>query len=311
MEIKEELYQVTNSSKSKNLRIWSFDEKSAVAKTNKHFRKGSKLSAKKIEGIVKGGNIARPVHANRGLEAKYRKELERLIAEMADSAKYWLQAAYRKDVPEMAELAQDASAVSIAKKYLSDLGKRWVKRFDDAAPTIADAYVRRMFKHTDSSFRSALKDAGWAVEFKMTRPMQEALQASITENISLIKSIPMQYLAHLEGVVMRAYASGRDLGAMVKEIEGMYPVTKRRAALIARDQSNKANAIVNKARQLELGIISGKWMHSHAGKNPRPSHVAANGKEFKIAEGCLIDGEMILPGEKINCRCTWRPILPF
>lgn len=260
---------------------------------------------------MKSPKTVRAVHANRGLEAKYRKELERLIAEMADSAKYWLQAAYRKDVPEMAELAQDASAVSIAKKYLSDLGKRWIKRFDDAAPAIADAYVRRMFKHTDSSFRSALKDAGWAVEFKMTRPMQEALQASITENISLIKSIPVQYLAHLEGVVMRAYSSGRDLGAMVKEIEGMYPVTKRRAALIARDQSNKANAIVNKARQLELGITEAIWLHSHAGKTPRPDHVAANGKKYKVAEGCLISGEYIQPGELINCRCVSRAVLPI
>ena len=44
---------------------------------------------------------------------------------------------------------------------------------------------------------------------------------------------------------------------------------------------------------------------------PRPDHVAANGKRYKIAEGCLISGEHIQPGEDINCRCTSRPVLPI
>ena len=86
---------------------------------------------------------------------------------------------------------------------------------------------------------------------------------------------------------------------------------KAQIELIARDQSNKANAVVSRARQLELGITDAIWMHSHAGKNPRKDHVAANGKRYKIAEGCLISGEYIQPGEEINCRCTSRPILPI
>ena len=86
---------------------------------------------------------------------------------------------------------------------------------------------------------------------------------------------------------------------------------QRRAELIARDQSNKANAVVNRARQMELGITEAIWMHSHAGKTPRPDHFKANGTVYKIAEGCKISGEYIQPGEEINCRCTSRPVLPF
>ena len=44
------------------------------------------------------------VPANRGLEAKYRKALQRMIAEMHGSVEYWLTAAYRKDPPRMAIL---------------------------------------------------------------------------------------------------------------------------------------------------------------------------------------------------------------
>lgn len=253
----------------------------------------------------------RAVHANRGIEAAYRKKLQALIDEMANSVEYWLKAAYRKAPPRMASLAQDASPASRIQKVLAELAKRWTQRFEETAPIIAEAYVKDMFKASDSAFRRALKDAGWAVEFKMTPTIRDALNASLAENVGLIRSIPEQYLGKVEGAVMRNYAVGRDLESMVKEIKSIYPVTNKRAAFIARDQSNKANSIVNRTRQLELGITEAIWMHSHAGKNPRPDHVKANGDKYKIAEGCLISGEYIQPGYLINCRCTSRAVLPF
>jgi SPP1 gp7 family putative phage head morphogenesis protein len=257
---------------------------------------------------------ARAVHANRGIEAKYRKALQRMIAEMHGSVEYWLTAAYRKDPPRMAALvgqAQDASPSATMSRVLDDLAKRWIAKFDEWAPKVAEAYLLSSFKASDSAFRQALKDAGWSVEFKMTPAVRDAFNASLQENVGLIRSIPEKYLQQVKGSVMRSYAAGRDLGAMVKELKQLYPAASRRAELIARDQSNKANAVVNRARQMELGITEAIWMHSHAGKNPRPDHVAANGKRYKIAEGCKISGKFVQPGEEINCRCTSRPVLPI
>jgi SPP1 gp7 family putative phage head morphogenesis protein len=251
------------------------------------------------------------VHANRGIESRYRRALADLIAEMHGSIEYWIRAAYRKAPPRIGMLAQDASPSQSMRKTLDGLAKRWIAKFDEYAPKIADAYVRGAFKASDSAFRQALKDAGWAVDFNMTAAMRDALNASIAENVNLIKSIPEQYLRQIDGVVMRSYSLGRDLETMVAELRQIYPVTAKRAELIARDQSNKANAVVNRTRQLELGITEAIWMHSHAGKNPRPDHVAANGKRYKIAAGCLISGKYIQPGEEINCRCTSRAVLPI
>ncbi|MES2351895.1 MAG: phage minor head protein, partial [Pseudomonadota bacterium] len=254
------------------------------------------------------------VHANRGVEAMYRKALESMISDMAGSVEYWLAAGYRKDPPRMAglvEQAQDASPADRIKKIMAGLAKRWNDRFDEWAPKIARAYTEGMFKATDSAMRVALKDAGWSVEFKMSPVMRDAFDATLAENVGLIRSIPEQYLGKVEGAVMRSYSAGRDLATMTKDIKSIYPVTQRRAELIARDQSNKANAVVTRARQMDLGITEAIWLHSHAGKEPRPEHVAANGKKYKIAEGCLIDGEYIQPGEKINCRCVSRPVLPI
>ena len=264
--------------------------------------------------MKKSEKILRSVAANRGIEAKYRKALQRMIAEMHGSVEYWLTAAYRNDPPRMlalVKLAEDAAPSAKMKKILDELARRWVAKFDEWAPKIAESYLQGMFKASDSAFRQALKEAGWTVEFKMTSAVRDAFNASLEENVGLIRSIPEKYLQQVEGTVMRSYSAGRDLASMVKELKQLYPAASNRAELIARDQSNKANAVVNRARQMELGITEAIWMHSHAGKNPRPDHVAANGIRYKIAEGCKISGEFIQPGEEINCRCTSRPILPI
>ena len=75
-----------------------------------------------------------------------------------------------------------------------------------------------MFKASDSAFRQALKEAGWSVEFKMTPAVRDAFNASLEENVGLIRSIPEKYLQQVEGTVMRSYSAGRDLATMVKEL---------------------------------------------------------------------------------------------
>lgn len=250
---------------------------------------------------------AKATHANRGIEAAYRKALTAMIAEMHSSVAYWVTAGYRKTPPV---LAQDATPSQQMRKVLDDLAERWKRKFEDAAPYIAELYLRKMFNSSDNSLKQALKDAGWSVKFKMTPAVRDAFNASLAENVGLIKSIPEKYLQQVEGIVMRAYSGGRNLKEMTEAIAELYPAVKDRATLIARDQSNKANSVVNRTRQLELGITRAKWMHSHGGKEPRPDHLAADGKEYDIEKGCLISGEYIQPGEKINCRCTSRPILP-
>ena len=259
---------------------------------------------------AKTKKTVRAIHSNRGIEAAYRRELKAMIDEMTDSTDYWISAAYKKEPPRMAGLVGDASPSDKMKKTIAGLAKRWIKKFNDAAPKIAAKYIYRTYKYSDSAFMAALKASGFAVEFKMTPAMNDALNAEIAENVGLITNIPEKYYSQIEGIVMRSFSAGSDLQKMTRDLRALHPKLADRAVLIARDQTNKATAVTARARQLELGFKKAIWMHSHAGKIPRPDHVAADGKEFDIAKGCLISGEYILPGQLINCRCTSRAILP-
>ena len=260
---------------------------------------------------MKKPKTAKATRPNAGVEAAYRAKLQALVGEMHVSVDYWIKIGYKAHPPRARALAEDASPAERMRKVMRDLADRWLQRFEESAPRIAESYVKDIFKASGSAMRSSLKAAGWAVEFEMTPSVRDAVNASMAENVGLIRSIPEQYLQRVEGAVMRSYSAGRDLQTLVGDIKNIYGVTQKRAVLIARDQSNKANAVATRTRQMELGITEAIWMHSHGGKHPRPDHVAANGKRYKIAEGCEISGEFVQPGEEINCRCASRPVLPF
>lgn len=254
----------------------------------------------------------RPVRANAGIEAEYRKKLKKLIAEMQNSIEYWLKSAYRQNEPEVKELAEDESPAMSMRGVMRKLSNQWLKNFDEGSQKLADWFAQKTKDYSDPTLKQILKDAGFSVEFKMTAPMNDAYQAVIGEQVGLIRSIASQHLTQVETIVMQGVQNGRDLGYISGKLRERFGVTNRRAALIARDQSNKATATFNRVRRMELGIDEAVWVHSGAGKHPRPSHLKAGRDRlrYNVAKGAYIDGDYIQPGELINCRCTSRPVIP-
>jgi hypothetical protein len=140
-------------------------------------------------------------------------------------------------------------------------------------------------------------------------PVMSAAKLSLNENVGLIRTIPKIFHAQVEGDVWRMVQSGFDLQKLTNAIEDRYKKTHWRASFIAKDQSSKVKAVMEKERQLELGITEAIWQHSHAGHDPRPSHVAAGRDKlrFDIRKGAYLESnggkwEWQLPGgTAINC----------
>lgn len=258
--------------------------------------------------------ILAPVHPNVGIELAYRRKLYKLIDQMNNSVVYWLSAKYRQNEPRVVALAQDETPAEAMRRAMAALRKRWTSKFDVMADELAKYFAQDMSQRSDAALKAILKKGGFAVDFKMTPAMRDILQASVAENVSLIKSIPQQYLTQVEGIVMRGVQAGNDLGQVSSELRNQFGVTKRRAALIARDQSNKINANLTRARQLELGIKEAIWSHSLGGKEPRPTHLAAGKAQtrYDIAKGWFDshEGKYIWPGQLINCRCVAKAVVP-
>ncbi|WP_347558563.1 phage minor head protein [Robbsia sp. KACC 23696] len=261
----------------------------------------------KLRSPTKKAIVLPALHPNAGLRAAYQKQLDRLIDEMHVSLLYWLKASYRANAPE---IAQDASPAMALRQAVQRLSSRWQKRFDDAAPELAKYFTKRAASTTDAALKGALKKAGFTVEFSMTKVTNDVMQATIGEQIGLIKSIASKHLADVQGMVMRSVSAGRDLGTLTQELEQRYAITKRRAAFIALDQNNKATASMMRVRQEALGLDEAKWLHSHGGKHPRKSHLAVDGKRYNVKKGMYIDGEYVWPGQKPGCRCISQCVIP-
>ncbi len=253
----------------------------------------------------------RAVRPNEGIEAAYRRQLERLIDTMQASLVYWLKACSRASEPELAAaMARDSSPAMTLRDTLNRLARRWQRRFDEAAPDLARQFAAGAMARADGAFRASLKKVGFAVDFRLTKEANDALQATIGENVGLIRSIAAEHLADVQGAVMRSVQTGRDLGGLTQELQERYGVTRRRAAFIAQDQNSKATATVTRVRQQGLGITEAIWLHSHGGRHPRKSHIEADGKRYRISEGMYLDDVWTWPGREPNCRCVSRSIIP-
>ena len=248
-----------------------------------------------------------PVRANEGLAERYRRKLDALIKPMCADIAVTVRRLWRETTPH---LARDASPAATLREGMAQLGRTWQRKFDEAAPDLARHFSYAAADRSDVALQHILRKAGISVRFRITKSVNDVVQASIGENVALIRSIPAEHFTTIEGAVMRAVAQGRSLHALSDTLEREYGVTRRRAETIARDQNNKATATVQRARQIELGITEAVWLHSAGGKTPRPSHVAYSGKRYDVREGALIDGQRIFPGELINCRCVSRAIVP-
>lgn len=276
------------------------------------------------------------IHPNEGVRSWYQRELDALLREMQtelvavvqapasvalaqddyfarvdgimradDGSNYW--------EPTRPPWAYDAPTPNILlNAALQKWGDKWSKKFDKAAERIAKQFATKSFQAFQTSFRSELAKANFIVRFAPTRASLAAFSATVSENVALIKSIQQQYHTKVQGDVWRAVTRGSDLNKLSTTLRDSYGVTVKRAALIARDQNAKAKATIENTRRQELGITQAIWQHSSAGKEPRPSHVAMNGKVFDLKQGMydIEVGEFILPGQLINCRCSSRAIIP-
>lgn len=252
----------------------------------------------------------RGVQPNEGVRAHYRAQLDDLVRKMQKSVVYWLTASYRANEPE---IAQDASPAVELRKLMRSLNKQWTRNFNEAAPKLAEYFAKDVQNRTDAQLQRILKKGNFTVNFRMTRTMNDVAQATVTANVSEIKSIPSEYFTEVEGLVMRSVQTGRDLSDLTDQLEHRYHLTRNRAKLIASDQNRKATAAMARARTQELGLFTGTWQHSGGGQHPRHTHIGVmNGKVFDSRVG-LYDPAVkrnIHPGELIHCRCLFRPHIP-
>lgn len=250
-------------------------------------------------------------------EMRYQAKLTKMVDAMTAATQRELERYYRDQWTGDSVAMDGPSFTAGVSRLLRNLSKRFTGLFTDRAGGLADALAKGVSDVTARQLGESLKDVSGGVTLKtdvVSGAVAEVMSAGVKQNVALIKSIPVDYFQKIQGDVMRSIATGRGMADLVTDIMAHGQSTKKRADLIARDQTSKATTALNRARMQGLGIKQFEWLHSAGGKEPRPLHVQYDGQIFDLNNPPVIDertGERGLPGQLINCRCRMVPVITF
>ena len=268
-----------------------------------------------------------PVHPSAAVRAWYEAQLLKLINAMGAEVLRELPRAYNKHI---AGKASDGALY----RLMQALRKKWHKQFEDEAKSLAVEFVERSRKHHDLVFKASLAKALGVnvamdsalpsmpkVKLQLSARMKKTLKAKVHENAGLITNMPEDCFHKIEQHIARSAGRGRELTKLTDFIQERMDITRRRASLIARDQNNKATALIHATRQKDLGITKAKWIHTGASLHPREDHAAfaaggspyGDGGPFYDPEvGVDFDDDFgeVLPGEAVNCGCLSASVIP-
>lgn len=264
-------------------------------------------------GIVKGGTLT----PNAAIESRYYTALRVLIDRMTAETDLELKKLFKTEHAEEF-FAQDASLSSQARILTNALIKKYTDLFASLAKPMAEEFAEASNTSSDLAVKSSIRQLSDELTLSTktitSGPLSDILNATITENVGLIKSIPAQYLNGVQGAVMRSITTGNGMQDLVPYLQKHKGITLRRARLIARDQTVKSFSALSRARMLKLGVRQFIWRHTAGSRHPRQLHIHLDGQVCDYSDPPVIQKDPEIrgfPGQLINCLCRAQPILNF
>lgn len=145
--------------------------------------------------------------------------------------------------------------------------------------------------------------------------LEDFLELQITKNVSLINSLPEEYLKQVEVIVNNGVLNGSRFSTIAKGITAKTGSTNSKLAgrikTIARNEVQTINAQMNQRRTAALGITEGIFRTS-GDEKVRPCHKELNGVRYELSKGAWSKTcqRWIVPGATdINCRCSFSPVI--
>lgn len=222
--------------------------------------------------------------------------------------------------------------IAVLSAAVSNLQARW-SNIRQAVLSFAEKMVRSENEYVSHEFSSSISPG--IGEFTLRgiitdEKLQEVMRAKVEENVDLIQSLPDQYLDRISSLVYEAATGGiagstkpyggevpttvggetppttSPIERLVAEIQRVSNHSLRRAQLIARDQTAKANAALVQVRQQRLGIQEYVWQTCQDDR-VRPTHNVKQGKIFRWDSPPSDTGH---PGHDYYCRCVALAVIP-
>jgi SPP1 gp7 family putative phage head morphogenesis protein len=179
----------------------------------------------------------------------------------------------------------------------------------------AETTAERMLADIDQRGRRA-----WAQHSRtMSRALAEEIETAPTgailrqlqqEQVTLIKSLPLQAAERVHEAAMRGILNASRGEDIVADIMRTGHVTRSRAVCIARTETSRVASNLTEARARYVGSTHYRWITADD-SDVRKDHVKLNNKVFAWNDPPIADtksGARAHPGCIYNCRCTAFPL---
>lgn len=201
---------------------------------------------------------------------------------------------------------------------------KWLRTADKETQQISQWYVKNLAHDVGVAQRASLKSAGIpqsVLDYEMresrkhffiTPNCMKKLPDMVNDTTSLITNIATSELSNIRSAFMDAYEDKNTYSNIIETLQKTQEFTQKRAERVALDQTLKISQQIQQENCKSVGITDGIWIHVPGRYTSRKSHMAMNGKRFKLSEG-LYDSEVdmnVLPGTLYFCRCVFRPVIP-
>lgn len=225
-----------------------------------------------------------------------REELEPALPTLAAEAARGRQDGVRTD--------KDPTDINAILDRISD---RWFSEFpNERLAAMATKYANRTATFQREQLSKQFK-AVVGIDLYRPEPWLAPRVATFTaENVALIKSIATDHFGDLEKRLVAGLRTGQRWEDLATTIEERYGVAESRAKLVARDQVGKLFGELNQTRQKSHGVTGAIW-RTVRDNRVRDSHAEMDGDRFSWDSPPDVDGENVIPGEAINCRCWAEP----
>lgn len=241
-----------------------------------------------------------------GQEMVYTKDLVSLSRKLANMIKEVIYPA----IPSMLDEVQKKTPADRQDDYLDRLKslivfiKKSIESNVDETILHAENVARNINQFNYNQFQKVNENI-LGIDLFVSEPwLLDQLKLFSAQNAQLIRSLPDQELERVAGYIERGLQDGTSIREIQKDIQKSFGITRRRAKLIARDQTTKLNASLTKLRQQEVGVTEYVWQTS-GDERVRPTHRANDGKMFRWDKPPKTGH----PGSEVNCRCVALPVL--
>lgn len=253
------------------------------------------------------------VKATKGQEMEYRKELNKLGRELIK--------AINNEVLPFLKSNEEEYVLDGISRQLSSIFRKLNERFTgnivaSFSKSTASKIINKLSLTNRERFNKSLANATGVDlgNILSEGDLDEFVNSSIEKNVSLIKTLPEEYLKQVEVIVRNGLTNGDRYSTIAKQIQSRVGSANsklsNRIKTIATNEMQTINAQLTLRRSSKLGITKGIY-RTVEDERVRPCHKELNGVIYELNKGAWSKTcqKYIQPGiTDINCRCTYSPI---